>query len=125
MAFDYLLLPLQGPLIDWNCIKSVLIQNNSLRDMHIDGSSPKCHGHLVHTKNGLVCTCMLQNSLVYTPHNGFMYCITGTLGDLDGNSFLIQNDDEYVTYKEYNERKSVLFFSFQLTTDVFTMRDQA
>ncbi|XP_022864745.1 endoribonuclease Dicer homolog 2-like [Olea europaea var. sylvestris] len=113
VAFDYLLLPLQGPLIDWNCIKSVLIQNNSLRDMHIDGSSPKCHGHLVHTKKGLVCTCMLQNSLVYTPHNGFMYCITGTLGDLDGNSFLIQNDDEYVTYKEYNERKHGIKLLFE------------
>ncbi|KAL2526233.1 Endoribonuclease Dicer2 [Abeliophyllum distichum] len=120
VAFDYLLLPAQGPRqniqIDWNCINSVLFRNNSSFDMHIGCSSPKGPGHLVHTKNGLVCTCVLENSLVYTPHNGFTYCITGTLGGLHGNSYLSLKDGEKVTYKEFFEKRHGIKLLFENET---------
>ncbi|XP_022864537.1 endoribonuclease Dicer homolog 2 isoform X3 [Olea europaea var. sylvestris] len=120
VPFDYLLLPTQGSrqhlLIDWNCINSFLFQKNSLCDMHECCSSPKGHGHLVHTKNGLLCTCLLENSLVNTPHNGSMYCITGTLGGLYGNSFLRLKDGESVTYKEYYEKRHGIKLHFENET---------
>nr|GMD74464.1 endoribonuclease Dicer homolog 2-like [Ipomoea batatas] len=37
----------------------------------------------MHTKNGLLFSCLLENSLVWTPHNGNLYCVVGILDDLD------------------------------------------
>ncbi|KAM7274213.1 hypothetical protein ACFE04_028877 [Oxalis oulophora] len=54
----------------------------------------------VWTKNSLVCTCMIENCLVYTPHNGHVYCITGILQDLNSNSAL-ELTNEITTYKKY------------------------
>ncbi|KAK2973415.1 hypothetical protein RJ640_011649, partial [Escallonia rubra] len=78
-VLDYLLLPStissQKPFcIDWRSVSSVLFSCENMFDDHKYCSSPKPCG--VHTKNGLVCRCMLENSLVYTPHNGHVYCIT-------------------------------------------------
>ncbi|KAL6980467.1 hypothetical protein U1Q18_022105 [Sarracenia purpurea var. burkii] len=111
---DYLVLPCtssnQNPSnINWECVSSVLFPCKSLRHIHINCSAPKSSGHQVHTKNGLVCHCMLENSLVYTPHNGHVYSITGTLYDLDGTSLLSLKNGEVITYKQYYKSRFVKF----------------
>ncbi|KAK9919220.1 hypothetical protein M0R45_027830 [Rubus argutus] len=106
LGLDYLLLPgsrvHQRPsMIDWQCVISVLFSREGYMNEHIDCSLP----HAVHTKNGVVCTCMIQNSLVYTPHNGSLYCITGLLNELNGNSPLQLSDGRVLTYKNYFEER--------------------
>lgn len=89
---DYLLLPslgsTQNPQIHWECANSVLFPSQVLGDKHIDCCSTQGRKRNVNTKTGVVCSCMLENSLVCTPHNGNVYCITGFLDNLDCNSLL-------------------------------------
>lgn len=111
IGVDYLLLPgtkvPQRPLIiDWKCITSVLFPCEEYSKDHVDCSLP----NWIYTKSGVVCTCMIQNSLVCTPHNGTLYCITGLLGELNGNSLLSLRDGRALTYKKYYEERSVFFF---------------
>ncbi|CAB4316895.1 unnamed protein product [Prunus armeniaca] len=109
-SIDYLLLPAarmhQRPsIIDWECVTSVSFRCEENSEYHVDCSPPKnCSGAL-HTKNGLVCTCRIQNSLVYTPHTGLLYCITGLLDDMNGNSLLRPKGRRARTYKTYYEEK--------------------
>ncbi|KAK2990483.1 hypothetical protein RJ640_011650 [Escallonia rubra] len=116
-VLDYLLLPTtissQKPFcIDWRSVSSVLFSCENMFDDHKYCSSPKpCEAH---TKNGLVCRCMLENSLVYTPHNGHVYCITGIFDNLDGNSLLKQKHGEVISYKAYYERRFVATFQPQV-----------
>lgn len=110
IGVDYLLLPgtkvPQRPLIiDWKCITSVLFPCEEYSKDHVDCSLP----NWIYTKSGVVCTCMIQNSLVCTPHNGTLYCITGLLGELNGNSLLSLRDGRALTYKKYFEEWSVFF----------------
>nr|XP_027069498.1 endoribonuclease Dicer homolog 2-like isoform X3 [Coffea arabica] len=91
-VFDYLLIPSTGlhenPSIDWTCVSSVLFPQENISDKHMDCCSNRVQGRYVHTVNGLICSCTLQNSLVVTPHDGIMYCTTGILDDLNSNSLL-------------------------------------
>lgn len=105
---DYLVLPVtvmnQRPMIDWDSVTSVLFSSGEFCSDHI-----RCDlRRRIHTKNGPVCSCMLQNSLVYTPHNGHVYCITGILNNLNGNSLLNLRDGRITTYKKYFVEKYVL-----------------
>ncbi|KAM7525882.1 hypothetical protein LguiA_015784 [Lonicera macranthoides] len=105
-VFDYLLLPSTGSpqksiSIDWKCVCSFLW------DDPMNCSSPSCNGRLVKTKNCLTCLCMLENCLVSTPHNGRVYCTTGILYDLNGNSLLKLKDGEAITYKQYFLKKGI------------------
>lgn len=113
-VFNYLLLPFLGSdnkiSIDWKCISAVQYPENASRVKHTDCSSNRGHSHYMHTKNGLVCCCMLENSLVCTPHNGLVYCINGTCDGFDGNTYLELRGGESVTYKEYYKRRSVFLF---------------
>ncbi|CAL0301024.1 unnamed protein product [Lupinus luteus] len=109
LEIDYLLLPStavkNGPaVIDWLSITSV---NPS--KITCEKHSPK-----VWTINGLVCPCILQESLVYTPHNGHVY-ITTSVMELDGNSPLELRDGGVTTYKKYYEEKhgTRLHFEYQ------------
>ncbi|CDO96788.1 unnamed protein product [Coffea canephora] len=81
-VFDYLLIPStsphENPSIDWKCVSSVLFPQGNMSDKHMHGCSNRVQ---VHTIDGLICRCTLQNSLVVTPHDGFMYCTTGILDD--------------------------------------------
>ncbi|XP_059435828.1 endoribonuclease Dicer homolog 2 isoform X1 [Corylus avellana] len=108
IEIDYLLLPATGkdgiPLIDWECITSVHFSFEKFWENHLNCSHPKGYARCVHTIDGSVCTCMLQNSVVYTPHSGHVYCITGIL-ELNGNSLLKLRNGRMVTYKEYNEEQ--------------------
>lgn len=97
---DYLLLPSTGvELISWGTVLSVMV---STREYCVHRGIPsfKDLAYDVQTKDGLVCICRLQNSLVYTPHNGHVYCVMGVL-KLDGNSLLKLRKNEMMPYKEY------------------------
>ncbi|KAK9924032.1 hypothetical protein M0R45_032421 [Rubus argutus] len=110
IGVDYLLLPgtrvHQRPsIIDWKCVTSVLFSREEYIKEHINCSLPNGCSRIVHTINGVVCTCMIQNSLVCTPHNGSLYCITGLLDELNGNSLLRLSDGRVLTYKNYYEAR--------------------
>ncbi|KAJ7978287.1 Endoribonuclease Dicer-like [Quillaja saponaria] len=101
LEIDYLMLPATGidqrpSIIDW-------VSVNICVD-HINHTLLKDHARNVWTINGWTCTCKLLNSLVYTPHNGHVYCITGTL-ELNGNSLLNLRDGEVITYKKYYQKR--------------------
>ncbi|XP_052311294.1 endoribonuclease Dicer homolog 2 isoform X2 [Populus trichocarpa] len=99
---DYFLLPAfrscSQPSINWAPISSVLF---SYKNEEHFNCSRNGNAHVVQTKCGPVCACVLQNSLVCTPHNGNIYCITGVFEDLNGNSLLKMGDGGAITYKEY------------------------
>ncbi|KAJ4824762.1 hypothetical protein Tsubulata_024394 [Turnera subulata] len=105
---DYYLLPcarkLQKPSIDWITVNSVLFSYENVWKDHVN-CSLKGNARAVQTKNGLVCTCVLQNSLVYTPHNGNIYCITGILENLNGNSSMRLRNGGMTTYKQYYQER--------------------
>ncbi|KAI5574688.1 hypothetical protein BDE02_10G160800 [Populus trichocarpa] len=102
VVMDYFLLPAirsrSQPSIDWEPISSVLFSYKN--EDHFNCSS-KGNAHVVHTKGGPVCTCVLQNSLVCTPHNGNVYFITGASEDLNGRSLLKLRNGSAITYKEH------------------------
>lgn len=112
---DYFLLPAtrsrSQPSIDWAPISSVLFSCNY--DNHFN-CSWKENAHVVHTKGGPVCECVLQNSLVCTPHNGSLYCITGVSEDLNGMSLFKQRDGVPITYNEYYAKRycSLIFHQY-------------
>ncbi|CAB4286525.1 unnamed protein product [Prunus armeniaca] len=109
-SIDYLLLPAarmhQKPfIIDWECVMSVPFRSEENSEYHVDSSPPNNCSRVLHTKNGIVCTCRIQNSLVYTPHTGLLYCITGLLDDLNGNSLLRPRRRRAHSYKTHYEKK--------------------
>ncbi|XP_019440116.1 PREDICTED: endoribonuclease Dicer homolog 2-like [Lupinus angustifolius] len=107
LEIDYLLLPATAiqhrpAVIDWVSITSV----------NPSKITCKKHSPKVWTKNGLVCPCILQDSLVYTPHNGRIY-ITTNIMELDGNSPLELRDGGITTYKKYYEEKHATQLCFE------------
>ncbi|MQL91413.1 hypothetical protein Taro_024009 [Colocasia esculenta] len=95
----YLVLPSitneKGFDIDWHCVSSVEVQHC-------------CHGgasRWIQTGNGAICSCMVQNSVVYAPHNGYIYSITGISDNLHGNSAMPSKSREVLTYKEYYQSR--------------------
>lgn len=112
---DYLLLPVerihQRPsIIDLESIMSMssLCNDDSKNSACVNFPQPNNNSHvLLHTQNGMVCTCRIQNSVVYTPHNSILYCITGLLDDLNGNSLM--KDNKSLTYKAHYEAKYVFY----------------
>ncbi|KAG5574730.1 hypothetical protein H5410_054864, partial [Solanum commersonii] len=105
-VFDYLLLLSVGtlPEIKSKCVNSLLFPSQVLRDKHMDWCSTQDRKRSVNTKTEVVCSCLLENSLVFTPHNGNIYCITGFLNNLDCNSLLIMRTGESITYREYYKK---------------------
>ncbi|XP_048137165.1 endoribonuclease Dicer homolog 2 isoform X2 [Rhodamnia argentea] len=106
---DYLLLPhasvypTQG-IIDWRSVLSVLFS----MDDHICADYSKCCTHRVRIQNGLVSRCLLERSLVFTPHNGQIFCVTGFFYDKNANSLLTKRDGTVTTYKKhYKERHGI------------------
>lgn len=116
VEIDYLLLPAttinQMPQIDWGSVTSALFSCEEFSKDHINCRLPKGKSWLVHTKNGHVCTCMLENSLVCTPHNDHVYCITGILSKLNGNSRLELSNGRVTTYKKYFKEKHEINLQF-------------
>ncbi|XP_077209764.1 endoribonuclease Dicer homolog 2-like isoform X2 [Tasmannia lanceolata] len=105
---SYLLLPSISSKIDWVCVSSALFCSNVGGSSFKAGgygirccSCPKENVHLMQTRDSSLCSCMLRNSLVFTPHNGRVYCIIGILDDLNGNSIMKSKRGEVLTYNEY------------------------
>nr|GLL44203.1 endoribonuclease Dicer homolog 2-like [Ipomoea trifida] len=108
-VIDYLLLPSIGPVdnpfIDWKIISSALF--SYVKPEHRHSHFCSRHGcRPMHTKNGLLFSCLLENSLVWTPHNGNLYCVVGILDNLDGSSSFKIGGKESITYKEYYKKKN-------------------
>ncbi|CAA0821254.1 Endoribonuclease Dicer homolog 2 [Striga hermonthica] len=120
IGLNYLLLPVvksdQGVSIDWSCINSVRFPENASRHFRTDCPSSQNYDSHVHTKDGLVCRCVIENSLVLTPHNGVLYCIMGTLEGIDGNSYLELRDGESVTYTKYFKTRHGINLQYELET---------
>ncbi|KAK4707858.1 hypothetical protein R3W88_028783 [Solanum pinnatisectum] len=112
---DYLLLPSLGstPEINWICVNSLLFPSQVLGDKHMDWCSTQDRKRSVNTKTGVVCSCMLENSLVFTPHNGHIYCITGFLDNLDCYSLLCMRTGESITYTEYYKKRHGINICFE------------
>lgn len=114
LGIDYLLLPVtklhQNPSIDWECVTSALFSCKKYSKDHVECPQPNSCVGVLHTENGRVCTCMVQSSVVYTPHNGILYCITGLLDELNGNSPLRRRDGTVLTYKKYYEIRYMVFY---------------
>ncbi|XP_071713455.1 endoribonuclease Dicer homolog 2-like [Rutidosis leptorrhynchoides] len=108
MVFDYLLLPSTGlnetsSMIDWSTVNSVLFpfkkeHNCSLND----------HNHTkVHIRNDdnqlrVICSCFVENALVYTPHDGRVYCTMNKLNGLNCNSSMrVATEGEPFLYKSF------------------------
>ncbi|XP_012466799.1 endoribonuclease Dicer homolog 2 isoform X4 [Gossypium raimondii] len=108
---DYLLLPSnymgQNPVIDWLSISSILFSYEKVWKNHVN-----CNAGMIQTKSGLVCTCMIKNSLVSTPHNGRTYIIDGLLNNINANSLLTLSDGGVMTYKEYYEQRHGIHLCF-------------
>ncbi|GLT60476.1 hypothetical protein SLA2020_332400 [Shorea laevis] len=100
LEIDYLLLPSislhDKHLIHWKSVQSVSYSCEDALESHMN-----CNAGIIRTKSGSTCTCMLQNSLVHTPHNGHVYCISDILRGLNANSNLRLRDGNLLTYKEY------------------------
>ncbi|CAH2078579.1 unnamed protein product [Thlaspi arvense] len=105
-ALDYLLVPSTyehetSLLIDWEVIRSVSLTCHKPCDTHVlDCCSSKDASRNVHTKDGMFCTCVVQNALVYTPHNGKVYITKGVLNNLNANSLM-----NHMTYIEHYEKR--------------------
>ena len=111
-ALDYLLVPStheqKASVIDWEVIRSVNFTSHKPWERHVDCSA-KDASCILHTKDGLFCTCVLQNALVYTPHNGYVYCTRGILSNLSANSVLTMRNSGDVTYMEYYEKRYIYY----------------
>ncbi|GMI87814.1 DICER-LIKE 2, dicer-like 2 [Hibiscus trionum] len=101
---DYLLLPSnyvdQKPAIDWFSVNSVMFSYEKVWIYH-----KNCNAGMIQTNSGWLCACMIQNSLVSTPHNGHAYIINGFLNNLNANSLLKLSDGSEMTYQEYYEQR--------------------
>ncbi|NP_001316343.1 endoribonuclease Dicer 2d isoform X3 [Solanum lycopersicum] len=104
---DYLLLPSVGtpPEINWQYVNSLLFPSQVLGDKHMDWCSTQGRRCSVNTISEVVCSCMLENSLVCTPHNGRIYCINGFLENLDCNSLMGVRSEESITYREHYRKR--------------------
>lgn len=127
---DYLLLPATSSqqntsVIDWTSVSSVCFPRENPSINHKRCFCSMCYSPYMHTKNGLVCACVLENSLVVTPHNGRVYCVTGIIAELNGESQLKMRDGKVTTYKNYFEAQYVLiyFLLMKCTLLFFTSMD--
>lgn len=115
VALDYLLVPStheqKASLIDWEVIRSVNLTSHKPWERHADCSA-KDASCILHTKEGLFCTCVLQNALVYTPHNGYVYCTRGILSNLNANSILTRRKSGDESYMEYYEKRHEIRLNF-------------
>ncbi|XP_062211726.1 endoribonuclease Dicer homolog 2a-like isoform X3 [Phragmites australis] len=108
----YLLLPSVSGKVDWCSIKfsTSPIYEATDKDMR------HCHSckdaDLLQTEDGPFCRCMLQNSIVYTPHNRMFYAVTGFL-DLNANSLLHRNYGSDVRYKTHFKTRHGLNLTYE------------
>ncbi|KAL5723260.1 hypothetical protein ACHQM5_006678 [Ranunculus cassubicifolius] len=117
----YLLLPSintnrKSPVIDWDCVSSFIpttaaCSRDNMLKLHKKSCFGRNHVHCIRTYDKVVCRCMLVNSLVVTPHNGYVYCISDILDELDGNSLLKSNKEAH-TYKDHYRSKHGIYLKY-------------
>ncbi|KAL6902120.1 hypothetical protein ACP4OV_004996 [Aristida adscensionis] len=104
MGIVYLLLPSVSGKVDWCRIKF----SASPVYEATDKDTRHCHSckdaDFLQTKDGPFCRCMLQNSVVYTPHNRKLYNVTGFL-DINAKACLPLKDGHAVSYKSYFQNR--------------------
>ncbi|XP_020210945.1 endoribonuclease Dicer homolog 2 isoform X2 [Cajanus cajan] len=109
---DYLLLPatvkeqrLTNSIIDWKTVYSVPFSSEG---------TCECKDHVcdVRIQNGSVCSSKLENCVVYTPHTGSIYIVTGIM-ELNGNSILNLGRKGTTTYKEYYKNNHGIQLCFE------------
>ena len=103
---DYLLLPSNGlhknrVVIDWKSVGSVLFRFENTANCSLTNDNHQ----KVHTKNGLICSCLVENALVCTPHNGRLYCTTKRFVDLNGKSAMQTREGGVITYTDYYKKR--------------------
>ncbi|KAH9734176.1 Endoribonuclease Dicer [Citrus sinensis] len=104
LEIDYLLLPASEQSIDWEPVASLSFPCD-IGLKHHKNCSTMSNARVVQTKSGPLCTCMIYNSVVCTPHSGQIYYITGVLGHLNANSLFTRNDGGAITYKKHYEER--------------------
>ncbi|GAA0158861.1 hypothetical protein LIER_15782 [Lithospermum erythrorhizon] len=107
---DYLILPVvhspkHNLTINWNSLRSVLRPYTCLGDKHVWCFCGMNDSHHVYTMSGWVCSCIMKNALVCTPHNGCIYYISGELHGLNSESSLEVQGGRETTYHEYYEKR--------------------
>ncbi|XP_020594744.1 endoribonuclease Dicer homolog 2a-like, partial [Phalaenopsis equestris] len=75
-AVVYLLIPSVLGGIDWGCVNSptFFVENGMQHPKRC--CCKKSVAQLIQIKNSCICRCMLHHSVVYTPHNEHIYCVT-------------------------------------------------
>ncbi|XP_074263161.1 endoribonuclease Dicer homolog 2-like [Silene latifolia] len=118
--YDYLLLPCQrlhqSSSIDWECIFSASFLSNDVGVSFNRLNIETHHCENVYTKNGYIHPSVLQNCLVCTPHNGYIYCVSGFLDGTNGNSLLTVKDGEIITYKMHYQVRHGIDLVFEKQT---------
>ncbi|KAK8970240.1 hypothetical protein KSP40_PGU017130 [Platanthera guangdongensis] len=94
----YLLIPSVNGVVDWAFVDSV--------------------PQLIQINNGCICRCRLHHSVVYTPHNGQIYCIIGILDEMGIDSSFRLRSGEISTYRKYffTRYLTKLFFLHTVST---------
>lgn len=100
-AVVYLLIPSITGGVDQACVNSLPFSLENEKQHFEHSCSTKSVSQLIQIENGCICRCMLHHSVVYTPHNGFIYCITGILDEMDMNSTFKLRNGEITTYKKH------------------------
>ncbi|KAK8970138.1 hypothetical protein KSP40_PGU011621 [Platanthera guangdongensis] len=97
----YLLIPSVNGVVDWAFVDSptIYLENRMLYPEHT--CSPKLVPQLIQINNGCICRCRLHHSVVYTPHNGQIYCIIGILDEMGIDSSFRLRSGEISTYRKY------------------------
>ncbi|KAG0464031.1 hypothetical protein HPP92_020100 [Vanilla planifolia] len=100
-AVVYLLIPSVSGKVNWDCVGSANFSLENRKHVRQHCCASKALAQLIKINIGYVCRCMLHHSVVYTPHNGRIYCITGILDEMDINSSLKLRSGEITTYRKY------------------------
>ncbi|TVU03863.1 hypothetical protein EJB05_50576 [Eragrostis curvula] len=109
----YLLLPSISGKIDWCKIKfSSSPAYDEATGKNVRHSHACEDAHLVQTKDGLFCTCMLQNCVVYTPQDKIFHSVTGFV-DLDANNIWHLEDGSTISSRKYLKTRYSFFLSWK------------
>lgn len=118
----YLILPSNGGKINLRYVQSCIL-STTLGDKSNNYNSCTCQNgktQLIQTVDGSYCHCVLENSVVYTPHNGCFYCVKGFLNDVNANSTLELKGGDTLTYKTYFKSRYRIFSLFSVLSSTHT-----
>ncbi|KAL6637347.1 hypothetical protein ACP70R_024919 [Stipagrostis hirtigluma subsp. patula] len=118
----YLLLPSVSGKVDWCSIKFSASPVYEVTNRDITHSHTCKDADFLQTKDGPFCRCLLENSVVYTPHNRKHYNVTGFL-DLNAKAPLHLKHGRVVSYKSYGLRLNCENQPLLVASGLFTVRN--